>query len=667
MKLNLSRKIGAIVGVIVLLVSLGIGLTATVYSSKVLLNGQKETVIELAEEGAKRVELYLDMRLQILEELASAETVTSMDWSIQKTYLSDDVERLEYLDLGVVLPDGSAQYVVSGETADLSDRDYIQKALNGESNVSGVIISKVTNSAVIMFAVPIEKDGKVAGALIGRRSGDALNVITDELGTGERGYAFILGPDSTMYSHPNRDLVMTQANVFKQVEEGGELQSFGIELKKLGIGNTGVVEYSFAGDDRFTAITAIPGTDWSLAIGNYKSDVLTEINSLRTFLFAATAVILILGILAGAGVGTFIAKPVTVLQEAVGRMSNYDFTHNTNTKIQRILKRRDEIGNIANALLVMRQNIMELVKAVATSSELLAASSQELSSTTQTSSATANEIARTIEEIAKGASDQAKETETGAVNINTLGQLAAEEIRHIKDLNVSVNEINLLKDTGLAAVEDLSQKNTESCDHAKDIHTLIMQTNESAGKIASASQMIKNIATQTNLLALNAAIEAARAGDAGKGFAVVAEEIRTLAEQSNTFTDEISSIIQELSNITDTSVKAIENVGAVMESQTVSVRNTSDKFIGINNAIEEIKLIINELNKASSNMEKKKEEMIAVMENLSAISEENAAGTEEAASSVEEQTASMDEIAGASESLAKLAEELQMQIGKFTY
>lgn len=210
--------------------------------------------------------MFLDARLKVLSELARTLDLNTMDWKSQQNLLKDDVERLGFLEMGVVTPDGKTQYVISGETADLSDRGYIQKALNGEQVVSDVIVSKVTNSTVIMYAVPIESDGKVVGALIGRKEGSALNELTDELGTGERGYAFILGEDSTFYAYPDRDIVMNQTNLYKEMEANNDFKSMGLAIKKLGLGNSGVVEYSLKGSEHFTAIVPIPDTTWSLAI-----------------------------------------------------------------------------------------------------------------------------------------------------------------------------------------------------------------------------------------------------------------------------------------------------------------------------------------------------------------------------------------------------------------
>ncbi len=355
-----------------------------------------------------------------------------------------------------------------------------------------------------------------------------------------------------------------------------------------------------------------------------------------------------------------ISKP---LMQLVSTIEKLDVSENIPDSF---IAKKDEIGLLSKAFQKVIDNLRELIKQISTLSTNVAGFSQELSQNINQTAAAADEVARAVEEIAKGANEQAQDTEQGVISVNGLGELIEMEQQLIHKLNISANEVNILKNEGLEIIKELVEKNIVNKEATEEIGEIISKTNESANKIENASYMIKNIADQTNLLALNAAIEAARAGDAGRGFAVVAEEIRKLAEQSNGFTEEISKIVEELISKTEYAVGTMQKLGENSASQTESVELTNNKFERIAESIENIKESISVINKSGQEMILKKDEIVGVMENLSAISEENAAGTQEASASVEEQTATMTEIANASESLFTLAAKMRESISKFT-
>ena len=344
-------------------------------------------------------------------------------------------------------------------------------------------------------------------------------------------------------------------------------------------------------------------------------------------------------------------------------MANGDFSLDVPEEFQ---AREDEFGEIARANMNMKKSIRNILRDVITRAEVVAAHSEELTATTHQSELAADELATVIEEIAHASTLQAEDVENGS---NAMGELNREmetNNLNIERLNHSIGEVNILKDEGLELIGDLVDKTEEVRDSIQKIGVVIDDTNASAANIAKAIEMIQSISEQTNLLALNAAIEAARAGESGRGFAVVAEEIRKLAEDSNSFTGEIKLIVNDLTSKSLEAVETMDQVEEIINSQGSSVDRTNAKFEGISLSLEEIQEVISRVNKSNEDMAAQEERLTNLIENLATVAEENAAGTEEAAASVEEQNAVMTEINNASEELAKVAEELNSAASVFT-
>jgi methyl-accepting chemotaxis protein len=250
---------------------------------------------------------------------------------------------------------------------------------------------------------------------------------------------------------------------------------------------------------------------------------------------------------------------------------------------------KDEIGNVCRYFDQYMDNLQEML-------QQLAQMSQELASSTKVSEGSIQHIAQVIEEmvasseqISNHSSEQSESADEVMRNIQllvdastdistSLEQLAS----HIRDTSESVSHM----EEGSRIISDevdqttqLSQKLIDTAHEATDSVTQsiasMKEISDASGLVSESVTLISNIAAQTNLLSMNASIEAAHAGESGKGFAVVAEEVRKLADNSQSRAKDITSYIGKMTHLIERGVAISETVGTHLDQITHYIQDTT--------------------------------------------------------------------------------------------
>ncbi|MDP6832700.1 MAG: methyl-accepting chemotaxis protein [Alphaproteobacteria bacterium] len=281
------------------------------------------------------------------------------------------------------------------------------------------------------------------------------------------------------------------------------------------------------------------------------------------------ALVLLLGIVIAMMIGRYLGRPLNAISSRMKAVSLGEFEGEIPCR-----DNRDELGDMARAIDVFRNNALEVERLQQEKADAMAQASDrrrqarehiaaDFEATIRRVAAAMSEAvgsmrqtAGELDEAARGASEQSVSVAAAAAQATDDAQSAAGEA---EGLSVSIREVG---DRATASANVTGGAVTA----AREISGKVSALDQAVEKISNVIDLIDDIARQTNLLALNATIEAARAGEAGKGFAVVAGEVKNLANQTASSTHEIDSMIDLIRSQTAETVTAIRDMNGIIET-----------------------------------------------------------------------------------------------------
>ncbi|WP_214186927.1 methyl-accepting chemotaxis protein [Geobacter hydrogenophilus] len=349
------------------------------------------------------------------------------------------------------------------------------------------------------------------------------------------------------------------------------------------------------------------------------------------FIAGASGIAIVLGIFFGVIISRSVLTPFHKLLEVLNELAGGNLTVHSG------VKGTDEMGELAQGLARMRDEMKGIISQIAGSAGAIASASGQLSATSSQISVGAGQMALQTASVASASEEMSATSHEIA---GTLGSVAA-NAREANDC--ARNGAEVIRRT-MELMGKIEEMVTASASAVGDLGASSEQIGEIVGTIG-------DIADQTNLLALNAAIEAARAGEQGRGFAVVADEVRALAERTTAATREIGRMIQDIQAKTRDAV-------AAMEKGVSEVRAGADDAVQSEQAVRDILAHIDSLTgqveQIATAVEQQSATTTAIVHNIREIRtvvEESAAGAQDTSRSAGE--------------LAQLAGGLEKLTGRF--
>ena len=434
-------------------------------------------------------------------------------------------------------------------------------------------------------------------------------------------------------------------------------------LKK---GETFTGKAKVLGNDTMTQYSPIKDASGNIIgmwfVGVDSSVISQSIFKIISFSGVVLLLMMAIGILIFSKLGSVIVKSIHKFNNHLSVLSSGDFTDSVDEKS---LNAKDETGSMFNDLTVMQNNIRSILKNVESQSILTFNTSNELSAIISELNSIVEEVNIATEQIAAGLEETAASTE----EINSTVHEIENSVEGISnDTNQAVLRSKEIKDkANILKVNSIHSKNEalEIYDTSSYKLKTAIEESSKVNDITTLLDAISNISKQTNLLSLNASIEASKAGDSGRGFAVVANQIKKLAEESNSTTEQI----RDITALVITAVENLaENSSSILKFVDETVINNYEDFVNMSESYSNDATYYNEVSQSIENTAKEllmaTKDIKSAINNVAISASEGANDAVNIAHTANNLSLKSDSIVDVSKKCAQISEDLTLSMQK---
>ncbi len=602
----------------------------------------KISMTETASIASERVAYQLKEYKTVALETGAMPILSAKSTTLEKKQeiLQQKVEAYELVRYNLL--DKKGHSLIDGK--DYSDRAYFKEAMEGKAFVSEPLVSKVTGELTIIVSAPIWKDGIMNGEIDGVvyfvPKETFLNDIVGGLRVSKGGSAYMLDADGNTIAHKNIEAVREQENTIEDAKSDSSLKALAAIEKDMIAGENGFAEYSYRGDDKFSAYSAVPDTNgWSIAITAPVSDFNGA--SVRGIIVTIVLLIItaIIASLIAIRIASNIGTPIKACAKRLELLSKGDLDAPVPE-----FKSKDEVGNLVVSTGIIVEGLGMILKDTDYLLDQMGRGNFVVDSKVperyignfEGMLVSMRKIRNKLSDVLMQIHTSSEQISAGASQVSdgaqSLAQGATEQASSIQELAATIQEISQSsRQTATASestkdhVEEAGGEVIRSNEMMTEMITAMKEISDSSDKISKIITTIEDIAFQTNILALNAAVESARAGEAGKGFAVVADEVRNLASKS----DQAAKATKEL---IENSIISVENGNAIVNDVTAALKKTTELAELAVGDMVKVAGMVDEEATAISQVTEGLDQISSVVQTNSATSEESAAASEELSS-----------------------------------